>query len=295
MGRRMLVFGALALVALLGLTGCGSYYREIPAGYVGKMLTPTGWDQKTLEAGQVDLGKTDNAGRYTVLVLVEATSTTVKEQFLGSEVNPDKEDHRILTKDGAPLTVDLYVRVMLPDSEKDRNALFVQITPKKFEADPRVKVITLGDVYERFARMDIRGKVRGIFAGYAHYRDVYVNYDEINKKISAMVLETFKENGVPLRLQNAQLSNVKPDQRLWDAENKKAAAAAEASAINTIGEAMRKNPDYGQFLKWQSLQKIAETGSTKGTNTIIIADGGSDANAWAAAEYLRQQLSTEKK
>jgi hypothetical protein len=45
--------------------------------------------------------------------------------------------------------------------------------------------------------MDVRGKVRGIFADYDDYRDVHANYDKINEKIATMVLATFKENGVP--------------------------------------------------------------------------------------------------
>lgn len=287
------IFAAIALVALVG---CDHEYREIPPGYIGKVLTPTGWDTKIIEAGQVNLGQPDAEGRYNVLVLVEATSTTVKEQFMGKENSPDKEDHRILSKTGTPLAVDLYVRMMLPDEEDPaRNNIFVLVTPKQIGNDIRVKVITLEDIYNRFAQMDVRGNVRGIFASYEDYKRVYESYNEINTKIAAMVLETFKLNSVPLKLQNAQLSNVKPDEQLWAAENRKAAATAEAQAIGTIGQAMKANPEYGEYLKWQGLRNIAEVGSRSGTNTLIITNGSSgNDSTWAAAEYLRQQLQTKQ-
>ncbi|GEM_PF-1781801 len=292
MKTKILGFLVLALL-VLPMLACGNYYIEIPAGYVGRILTPTGWDDNILEAGQVDLGQKDNAGRYSTLVLLEVTTTTVKEQFLDNATTVDREDHRVLTKGGTPLAVDMYVRLMQPDDRKIRNNIFVQVTPKPYANDPRVKVITLEDVYDRFARMDVRGQIRSIFAEYDDYQDVYKSYGEVNTKIADKVLKTFEANSVPLRLQNAQLSNVKPDAVIWNADNQKAAATSAASAIKDIGAAMSANPGYGEYLKWTTLQKIAESGGDqgRGTNTIIITDeGSSDQTPWAAAEYVRQQL-----
>lgn len=285
MKSRMRLLGG-AILALV-ITGCGQEYKEIPAGHVGRVLTATGWQEQVREAGMVDLRDTDMQGRYSVLVLLEATSTTVKEQFLAK--GTDSEDHRVLTKNGTPLTVDLYTRALLPENESVRNAIFVQVTPED-TGDSRIKRITIERIYDRFARMDVRGKVRGIFAQYEDYEAVYANYDEINAKIATAVLETFKQNGVPLKLQNAQLSNVKPDETIWAAQNIKVAADAQVVAIDKVGAAYRRNPEYGIAKKWESLIQIVEKGGQNGTNTVIITDGRSGGEEWASAEYLRQRL-----
>ena len=48
------------LISVLMLSGCtGPAVRSIPAGYIGRVLTPTGWEQSTRSAGQVDLRTVD--------------------------------------------------------------------------------------------------------------------------------------------------------------------------------------------------------------------------------------------
>src|SRR5579862_9363029 len=97
----------LLLTPVILLCGCtGPAVRSIPAGYMAKVLTPTGWEQTTRTAGQVDLRSTDRNGNFSVLILLEGTSTTAKEQFLEANADParhDNTDHRVTTKDGAPL------------------------------------------------------------------------------------------------------------------------------------------------------------------------------------------------
>ena len=271
------------------LCGCtGPAVRSIPAGYMGKVLTPTGWEQDSRSAGQVDLRQPDSSGSFSVLVLLEATSTTVKEQFLEANQDPSKQDgtdHRVTTKDGAPLSVDVYIRAMLPDDETTRDRIFTLVTPVGDQQDPRVRRITIQNIYERFAQMKIRNNIRMIFAGYGTYKDVAGNYGRLNDQISNMVIQTFAEDHVPLKLQDVQLSNVKQDPAVFKAQNDLAAAEAQADAIAKIGEAIRRNPEYREYMKWQSLKEIAATGTQKGTNTLIVVDGSS--GGWAQAAYAR--------
>jgi regulator of protease activity HflC (stomatin/prohibitin superfamily) len=278
------------LICPLLLCGCtGPAVRSIPAGYMGKVLTPTGWEQSTRSAGQVDLRAPDSDGSFSVLVLLEATSTTVKEQFLEANADAakkDNTDHRVTTKDGAPLSVDVYIRAMLPDDESTRNQIFTLVTPLPDQQDDRVRRITIQNIYERFAQMKIRNNIRMLFAGYPTYKEVAADYGGLNDKISSMVIKTFGEDHVPLKLQDVQLSNVKQDPAVFKAQNDLAAAAAQADAIAKIGEAIRKNPEYREYMKWQSLKEIAATGTQKGTNTLIVVDGGSG-GSWAQAEYAR--------
>jgi regulator of protease activity HflC (stomatin/prohibitin superfamily) len=272
------------------LSGCtGPAVRSIPAGHVGKVLTPTGWQQETRSAGQVDLRQADSNGNFNVLVLLEATSTTVKEQFLEADADParhDHTDHRVTTQDGAPLSVDVYIRAMLPDDESTRDRIFTLVTPVPDSRDERVRQITIQNIYERFAQMKIRNNIRMIFAGYPTYKEVAANYGSINDKISDMVIRTFDEDHVPLKLQDVQLSNVKQDAAVFKAQNDLAAAQAQADAIARIGDAIRRNPEYREYMKWQSLKEIAATGAQKGTNTLIVVDGAAS-GGWAQSAYAR--------
>jgi regulator of protease activity HflC (stomatin/prohibitin superfamily) len=253
------------------------------------VLTPSGWEESARNAGQVDLRAVSRNGSYSVLVLIEATSTTVKEQFLEANADASKQDgtdHRVTTKDGVPLSVDVYIRAMLPDDESVRDRIFTLVTPVADSQDERVRRITIQNVYERFAQMKIRNNIRLIFAGYPSYKEVAANYGTINDQISTMVVRTFAQDHVPLKLQDVQLSNVKQDSFVFKAQNDLAAAEAQANAIAKIGEAIRRNPEYRDYMKWQSLKEIAATGTQKGTNTLIVVDGSS-AGPWAQAQYAR--------
>ncbi len=277
--------------SILFLSACsGPAVRSIPAGYMAKVLTPTGWEQNARTAGQVDLREPDRSGAFSVLVLLEATSTTVKEQFLEANADPsrhDQTDHRVTTKDGAPLSVDVYIRAMLPDDESARDRIFTLVTPVADSQDDRVRRISIQNIYERFAQMKIRNNIRMIFSQYAAYKDVAANYGGLNDKIADMVVRTFAEDHVPLKLQDVQLSNVKQDPAVFKAQNDLAAAEAQADAIAKIGDAIRRNPEYREYMKWQSLKEIASTGTQKGTNTLIVVDGGPSTGAWAQAAYAR--------
>src|SRR3990172_8501607 len=132
---KTLLIGSLALLLL---TGCNAVY-DIPPGYVGKTLPPTGWSDDILEAGQINLGKVHGDGTSTSLVLLESTTTTVKEQFMGADESEDKQDHRVRTKNGMPLIVDIYVQIAIPTDKKTRNEIFTVVTPEK--TDPRVSTI----------------------------------------------------------------------------------------------------------------------------------------------------------
>ncbi len=262
------VFTLVLALAILGLAGCGRM-ANVPPGYIGKMLTPTGWQDKVWEAGQVDIGDTDSLGRGNQMVICEATSVTIKEAFSKPSAENGNEDHRIIAKDKTPLAVDIYVQVMVPDEKKMRDSIFAQVTPVPIQGQDRASKITLEQIYSQFARMTIRGKTRQIFAEYKGYMDVMSKYDQVSKQVAGMIAETFRETKVPLKLVAGQLSNVKADETVWAAENQAAAAAAQVSVINDIGTAMRNNPAYLEKYKWDVLKDIAGK-----QNLTIIVDGG---------------------
>ncbi len=290
--KKTLLF-VLLLCSIL-LVACSNVVKPIPAGYIARVLTPTGWESETRTAGQVDLREVNTDSTFNVMVLLEATSTTVKEQFLEANADPEKKDntdHRVTTADGAPLSVDVYVRLMLPDDKKTSDSIFTLVTPVSgdrlvppVERDQRVQWIMIKDVYERFAAGKIRNNIRAIFASYKSYKEVAADYTILNKKIADMVVKTFQEEKVPLKLQDAQLSNVKQDPSVVKAQNDLASTESQATSIAKIGAAIRANPEYREYMKWEALKTIA--GGQKGTNTVIVTDGSAGTD-WAKAQYAR--------
>lgn len=241
---------ALVFAAML-FVGCSNVIKDIPAGYVGKKLMPTGWDKTILEAGQVDLGDQNSNGTYTKLVLLEATSISIKESFAPQ----GEEDHRIIIGK-TPVAVDVYIRLMIPTDIQRRNAIFSQITPKRL--DDYVSSISIGQIYNQFAKVDIRSGVRAILQKQDSVDYILKHMDKFSTDLGAMAIKRFQDNGVPLDVQNVQLSNVKVDQTVWAAENQKAAALSQVEAINKIGEALRKNPEYIAFRKYDTYEKIKD-------------------------------------
>lgn len=243
------------VVAAFLMIGCSNEIREIPAGFVGKKLTPSGWDKGILPAGQVDIGIRNGDGTYTTLVLLEATSISIKESFGQSGGDNGAEDHRILIGK-TPVTVDVYVRMMVPEELEKRNAIFAQTTPTK--AGDRVSTITVSRIYAQFAQMDIRSGIREVLQKETDVNNVTTRLDKFNDQLGNMAIKMFERSGVPLIVQNVTLSNVKMDQTVWDAENQKAAALAQVEAINKIGAALRANPEYGLFKKYDTYEKIKD-------------------------------------
>lgn len=269
--RKIKSFLLLAVIGM-ALTSCQNQVRDIPAGFVAKELTPTGFADRIYEPGQVDIGIIANNGQSTSLVLLEASTITVKEQFHQADQTKDAkdiEDHRVMTKT-TPLTVDVYVQLALPKDPTLRNAAFAAITPEKY--GDRVSVIYLQSIYNKYATQTIRGKVRGIFAKYKDWQEVMDNFEKINGEISEMVINVFKTSEAPLEVLNVQLSNVKEDQRIWDSKNEQAATAAKIQSINAIGAALRNNPDYIKSRKWEVIEKLGTTGNGSNISLIISDD-----------------------
>lgn len=269
---------AAVFVACCALTGCADI-RNIPPGHIGKMREANGWEKGIRQSGLVNV-----ATYFTYydnhLVICESSATTVKESFdRPSDTNP--EDHRVLTADKVPLAVDLFVQVTIPSDPTLVDSIFQEVTARpavtgkddkgRDELDSKLFEITLEMIYDKFARMIVHGQTREIFAKYKNLDDVINNYEKVNSQIQKMVGDTFKAEHIPLQLLAAQISNIKPDTRVWEARNKQAAAASEVAAINLVGDAIRRNPGYIQKMKWDALKEIAG----KGTNITVIEGSGS--------------------
>lgn len=271
--RKIMLF-CLILTMGFGLVSCQNQKWNIPSGYVGKVLTPSGYQTGILEAGQVDLGEKDADGTANNLVLLEATSVTVKEQF---NKTGNDEDHRISLrgKDGTKyMTCDIYVQLSLPKEEKLRENAFVCVTATPNGTDGRVSTIKLEDIYDQFAQMNVRGKSREVFTPYKSIDDVLANMDKLNAEIGKIVSEVITSSGAPVQLMSVQLSNVKEDQTIVASKNKEEASEAEVNIINKVGAAINSNPKYVEYYKWQVISEIMKVNP----KAVLILDASGKAN-----------------
>lgn len=156
--------------------------------------------------------------------------------------------------------------LFVPAEDKYRNAIFKQITPTN--TGDRTSQITVSKIYDQFAKMDVRSGVRAVLQKYSDVYWITSNLDSVNVKLGAMVIQTFKNNGVPLLVQNVTISNIKMDESIWIAENQKAAALSQVEAITKIGSALRANPEYVIFKKYDTYKDLANSGKV-GNFTII--------------------------
>lgn len=264
---------ALLCASAMLFTGCSNEVRNIPDGYIAKKLAPTGFENGILNPGQCDIGEKASNGQYTTLILLESSTITIKEEFHQKDPKGDNEDHRIMTKK-TPLTVDVYIQVALPTDEKLRDAAFSSMTPTPWANETRMSVITLGDIYKKFAQLTVRGKCRGIFTHYENYDSVMAHFDKINAECFASIIQIFKSSSTPLTVIDAQISNVKEDEEIWKSKNELEAAKTKAAAIDIVNAAMRRNPNYIEARQWDVIEK-GFTSSNPPSMTFIMSDKSS--------------------
>jgi hypothetical protein len=259
-----------------------SYY-DIPAGHVGKVLTPNGWQKGVIEAGQVNLGGEDMDNRRNNVVFLESSAVQVKEQF-GQQKSVD---NRIITsgRDGTgqiPLVVDVYLRMRVPADERLRNRVFSEITPKSIGDSERTSVITIQAVYSRYAMQEARSLIRQIIGSYADDLDINAKRSEIELKLETALVARLKQLKVPLELQSTSLSNVAPDVQIQKNRNESSGAAAQVSAIEAVGNALARNPNYIKFREVEAMEKVATQAAAQGKPPTFIIGIGGDAHPYAA-------------
>ena len=256
-------------MAVLVMTSCQTII-PVPPGFQAKLLTPSGFEDEVKGPGQVDIGKQTAQGVGNQLVLLESTAMTVKEPFtqkMNTETN-EKMDHRLRTSDGTPLNGDIYVQIGVPTDKTVLDDVFTSITPMQTDND-RVYMVSIVRIYEQYAQMTVRGKVREIFASYKTTSEVMSNIEKINAEITLASHEIFKNSGAPVLLMSVSISNIKEDDEILASKNALIAAENEAQSIEMIGKAMRKYPEYNEKYKLDVIAKFSEQSG----NTLILTMG----------------------
>lgn len=281
--KRLLLLPALA--AALVLAGCNEYY-SVPPNAIGMVLTSTGYDGKVLSPGQINLGDLSASGEGNSLVLIERSGVQIEEKFAGPAANADHEDHRCLTADGAPVTIDVRLLLALPDystpaGAKDLQRLLLLGRPQADKNQKRTVWITASSVYADQAQQQARGKIRQACASYA-------SFDALNKafadgtltaKVQGAIASSLVEANVPERVVGATVSNLKPDPSVIDAISAKQAAVERINAIKTVTDFLDQDQTGGrrEVYRLQVWQEIVAKGNANGHNTIFMTDVGSSA------------------
>ena len=250
-------------LCILALAGC-SDYRNIPAGYAGKILTPTGYEKRLHTSGQVDIGRQDNNGLGNSLVLVENTSITVTESF-----NRDKggEDHRIVLQDMVPMSVDVRINFLSPDfSKSESEKLFTLVTPED-QPGKRLGIIKLEVIYRDLARMGVRTAIRTILdQEVKDYKTALSRRTDLNNKIGAAVIKEVETSGVPLKVRGVDLSRMMPDEAMWRTNAQISSAEAQISSLKKLAEEIDKLPNGLEIYRLLMLKEVSEK---NGATTVI--------------------------
>lgn len=277
---KRLFLTAAVLASAFALAGCNEYY-SVPPNAIGMVLTPTGYDGNVLSPGQVNLGDVSTTGEGNKLVLVERNGVQEKESFAGPAANEDHEDHRCLTADGAPATIDVRMLLALPDyttpqGQKDLQRLLLLGRPVEDKNQKRTLWITAQSVYRDQAQQQARGKIRQACASYASFNTLNAAFanGELTAKIERAIASSLVEASVPERVLNATVSNLKPDPTVIDAIARQQAAEKQTAAIKTVTDFLADDPSgqRREVYRLQVWQQIVEKGNANGHNTIFMTD-----------------------
>jgi hypothetical protein len=252
---------------------------------IGLMLTPTGFDGKIYEPGQVDIGNESWSGYGNKLILIQRSGFQIKEQFGTNDPNneSDKEDHRcIVGPQRQPMTLNVRLLFALPDYSKPegKTALLkmgVLGNPTPGESG-RVLVLEASSVYFQQVQQQVRGKIRDVCLKYA---DVEAVYEAIEKNgtsegftdnLKKEVGTVLAENQSPLFLVGAVASNVKPDASVISAIAAKQAADILVEAMTKV-DAFLKEDVTGRrahIYKLYVLQEMAKANKNGQNNTVLM-------------------------
>lgn len=175
--RKTVLAVLLALFALGGLSGCK---ESIPAGHVGKILGPTGFQPEIYPPSRTWVGFREE------MFFVQ---TTTKKY---------KQDISVLLQDKLTLTVTIAFRGRIAGDDKTINSIFNDM---KMDDD----IVTTDEVYHTYAQMVVMNTARGVISKY-NVDEVNVNYDRITKELY-LALEP-KLVGLPIEISDVTIGAI---------------------------------------------------------------------------------------
>lgn len=275
------------LFVLFLVTGCQEM-RDIGPQDIGMILTPSGYENQIYPPGQVDIGETQD-GKGNRLILIQRSGVDTKESFgLPGTDDKDRSDHRCMTGNKVPITLDVRVLLALPDYEKDDGfkelqralALGNPVYPKP--EDTRVMRIDAISIYDAQAKQQVRESIRRLCTTYADYDAIFAAFSDetekgLGKKLEHIVADALKAKNVPLRLISAGASNLKPDDEVMRAQASKQAAQILVEASQKISDFLDQDRTGSRRLvyQYQQLNQIVSAANTNGHTVVVLSPGGS--------------------
>ena len=294
--RKLSLVAVAALAIGFGGPAFAAEPRAIPPDMIGMILTPTGFDGKIYESGQVDIG---NIGWFAdwgnKLVLLQRGGFAIKEQFVQNDPGNDKdhEDHRcIVGPKREPMSLDVRLLFAMPDHTKPAGKeaiLRMGVLGKPVRAKPeeyggnRVLVLNAASVYFQQVQQQVRGKIRDICLSYASVDAVFNAIakngtpEGFTDKMKMVVGTVLAENNSPLFLVTAIASNIKPDSSVINAIASGQAADKLTDAMQKIDTFIKADPtgQRAYIYKLMMLQAMtAKAGEKGGSNTFFMTDVG---------------------
>jgi len=287
---------AVALATVIGGPTFAAELRAIPPNMIGLILTPTGFDGRIYEPGQIDIGATSwFAGYGNKLVLIQRSGFQIKEQFIQNDPGNlnDHEDHRcIVGPKREPMSLDVRLLFALPDYRKPEGKeaiLRMGLLGNPHEGDPRlyggdrVLVLDASTVYFQQVQQQVRGKIRDVCIHYDGVEAVFkaIEQDGTGKgftdDIRSNVGTVLAENHSPLFLVGAVASNVKPDPSVVNATAQSQAADILIGAMTKIDTFIKEDSTGARayIYKMMALQAMTAKAAEKGgSSTFFMTDVG---------------------
>jgi hypothetical protein len=282
--RTFILLAALAVAALPGGPSIAAELRAVPPNMIGLMLTPTGFEGRIYEPGQVDIGNESWSGYGNKLMLVQRSGFEIKEQFISNDPNnpEDHEDHRcIVGPKREPMSLDVRLLFALPDYTKPdgKNALLrMGLLGNPKDLGNRVLLLDAATVYFQQVQQQVRGKIRDVCLGYADVEAVYKAIEMngnggFTDTLSKAVATVLADNHSPLFLVGAVASNVKPDPSVVSAIAATQAAGKLVEAMATIDNFIKADPTgmRAYIYKMYALQEMAKA-NKNGQNNVLMMD-----------------------
>ncbi len=263
----------LAVAALAILSACGNQtYIGVPPNYIGMMLTPTGYEDKVYTPGQVDIGAQRQSGMGNQLVLIQRSGLQVKEAFVGAAASSDKEDHRCVSADGLPFTIDVRLLLAIPNYETpagqvDLKRLFLLGNPQAKDGNARVLTLDAKSIYNEQAQADVRGRIRQVCRQLANYKAAFAAFGaegdaSLSRRFEKEVAAVLKMKSIPLGIVNVEVSNLKPDQAVMDALVQQAAVQEQQTAISNMVNYLSGDPMRLEVYRIQVGREVAMKATT---------------------------------
>ena len=156
-----------------------------------------------------------------------------------------------------------------PQGKKDLKTLFMLGNPTPMQGNSRILVLSAESVYEQQAQLQVRGHIRKICSQYPDFSSAFKSFgaekENLTDRIAASVGTVLVEQGVPLRLVGVQVSNMKPDDTVVDAQVAQKAAEARTAAIKTLTDFLDQDPTGTRKMvyRMQVLQELTRTANAQ--------------------------------